>query len=382
MKSERAGRFETQKAGYNAFIPKPLPPEGLDVDEGLQLLLSKADSTLARLDGVTYILPNPDLFVAMYIKKEALLSSQIEGTQASLQGVLEFEANMKPKEDINEVIEVINYIKAMDHGIEKLQFSRISIELLNEIHRFLIKVSRGTHKQPGRIRDVQNWIGPPGGTIFDAVYIPPPPGIVMETMRDLEKFILASDKLPSLIKIALIHAQFETIHPYLDGNGRMGRLLITYYLCWKGILSRPLLYLSIYLKKNRDEYYKLLNRVRYEGDWESWIEFFLKGIIEVSNNSIETAKDIILLKNNLVEKLLRHNIGGVYAVKLIDVLFDNPVITVKQVAECIGTSRQTANLLVKKFEENDILVEITGKKSFKQYMFVDYVSIIQKGTQM
>lgn len=382
LKSERAGRLVLQKEGYTAFVPNPLPPPDLELDENLQVLLSKADGALARLDGVTYILPNPDLFVAMYIKKEALLSSQIEGTQASLQGVLEFEAKIEPRDDINEVAEVMNYIKAMHHGIEKLGFADFSIDLLNEIHKFLIKGSRGTHKRPGKIRDVQNWIGVQGGTIFDAVYVPPPPEDVMNALKDLERFILEKDKLPPLIKIALVHAQFESIHPYLDGNGRMGRLLITYYLCWKGMLTKPLLYLSFYLKKNREEYYRLLNDVRFSGDWESWIEFFLKGIIEVSDNSIETAKEIIALKNNLVGRLLENNIGGVHAVKLIDTLFDYPLITVTQASELLGTSRQTANILVNKFEDIGILAEITGKKSHKKYMFVEYVAIIQKGTQL
>ena len=382
LKSERAGRLVLQKQGYLAFVPSPLPPAGLELDENLQVLLSKADGALARLDGVTYVLPNPDLFVAMYIKKEALLSSQIEGTQASLQGVLEFEAKIEPRDDINEVAEVMNYIKAMHHGIEKLDFADFSLELLNEIHKFLIKGGRGTHMHPGRIRDVQNWIGVQGGTIFDAVYVPPPPDEVMSLLEDLVSFILEKDRLPPLIKIALIHAQFESIHPYLDGNGRMGRLLITYYLYWKNILSKPLLYLSVYLKKNRGEYYRLLNEVRFSGDWESWIEFFLRGIIEVSENSIETAKEIIALKNTLVSRLIENNIGGVHAVKLIDTLFDYPLITATQAAGLLGTSRQTANLLVNRFEEIGILAEITGKKSHKKYIFVDYVAIIQKGTQL
>ena len=221
-----------------------------------------------------------------------------------------------------------------------------------------------------------------GGTIFDAVYVPPPPDEVMNLLEDLVRFILEKDRLPPLIKIALIHAQFESIHPYLDGNGRMGRLLITYYLYWKNILSKPLLYLSVYLKKNRDEYYRLLNEVRFSGDWESWTEFFLRGIIEVSENSIETAKEIIGLKNTLVSRLIENNIGGVHAVKLIDTLFDYPLITATQAAGLLGTSRQTANLLVNRFEEIGILAEITGKKSHKKYIFVDYVAIIQKGTQL
>ncbi|WP_292366294.1 MULTISPECIES: Fic family protein [unclassified Methanoculleus] len=378
----RAGVLILQEGGYDAFIPHPLPPGDLVLDEGLLYLLSKADSALARLDGVTQVLPNPDLFVAMYIKKEALLSSQIEGTQASLQGVLEFEAHIRPRDDINEIQEVLNYIKALHHGIEKLEFSPLSLDLINEIHRFLIQGTRGSHKLPGRLRRVQNWIGLPGGTIRDAVFVPPPPEQVPGLMQDLEQFIQSHDRTPTLVKAALLHAQLETIHPYLDGNGRMGRLMITFYLCSRDVLARPLLYLSYFLKKNREEYYTLLNGIRYQGNWEAWLEFFLQGVIEVSNNSIETAKRIIQLKETLIEKLLENNIGGVNAVKLIDTLFDHPIITIGQVMEELRISRQAATKLVGKFEDIGILEEITGKERYKQYMFVDYVRIIEEGTRI
>lgn len=379
----RVGDFVLQKEGYETFIPFPLPPAHLDIDEKLQLLLSRADSALARLDGVTQVLPNPDLFVAMYVKKEALLSSQIEGTQASLQGVLEFEANMKPKEDINDIREVVNYINAMHHGMDNLESGDLSLELINNIHKILIEGTRGTDKLPGKLRDFQNWLGADGATtIYDARFVPPPPEKVEELMLDLEKFIQTKDNFPALTKIALIHAQFETIHPYLDGNGRMGRLLITFYLYWRGVLSKPLLYLSFYLKKHRDEYYTILNKTRFEGDWESWLEFFFKGVIEVSNNSIETAKKVIKLKQDLIEKLLENNISGVHAVKLVDILFDRPVITVTEVSEYVGMSRQAANTLVKKFENVEILREITGRKRYKKYIFSNYVRIIEKGTRI
>ncbi len=378
----RAGVFAPQKGGYDAFIPHPLPPQDLVLDEGLLYLLSKADGALARLDGVTQVLPNPDLFVAMYIKKEALLSSQIEGTQASLQGVLEFEAHLRPRDDINEIQEVVNYIKALHHGIEKLEFAPFSLDLMNEIHRFLIQGTRGSHKFPGQLRRVQNWIGPSGGTIQDAIFVPPPPEQVPGLMQDLERFIQSSDRTPTLIKAALIHAQLETIHPYLDGNGRMGRLMITFYLYYKGVLARPLLYLSYYLKKNREKYYTLLNGIRYHGNWGAWLEFFLQGIIEVSNNSLETAKRVIQLKETLIEKLLENNVGGVHAVKLIDMLFDRPISTIAQIAEKLQVSRQTATKLVGRFEDIGIVEEITGKVRYKQYMFVDYVRIIEEGTRM
>jgi len=382
VSSNRAGEYVLQKEGYSAFIPKPLPPSDLDIDDSLQVLLSNADAALARLDGVTQVLPNPDLFVAMYVKKEALLSSQIEGTQASLQGVLEFEAHVKSHENTNDLQEVVNYIKAMNFGLENVKTSKISVELINKIHKVLIEGTRGARKLPGVLRRDQNWIGRPGETIHEAIFVPPPPESVEELMGELGVFITSKQKLPPLVKIALIHAQFETIHPYYDGNGRMGRLLITFYLCSIGNLSRPLMYLSFYLKKNKDRYYELLNNVRTHGDWGSWIEFFLKGVIEVSNNSIETAKRIIRLKDHTMNKLLENNIGGTSAIKLVDLLFDRPVISSTSVAEELHISMQAATLLLAKFEKLKIIQEITGKKRYRKYIFVDYMKIIQEGTQI
>lgn len=380
--SNRTGEYVPQKSGYSAFLPKPLPPENLELDDNLMVLLSNADTALARLDGVTLVLPNPDLFVAMYVKKEALLSSQIEGTQASLQGVLEFEANVKSHENINDLQEVVNYIHAMNFGLEKVKTTKISIDLINEIHEILIKGTRGARKLPGVLRKDQVWIGRPGETIHEAMFVPPTPDAVEGLMRDLENFIESKQKIPPLVKIALIHAHFETIHPYYDGNGRMGRLLITFYLCSVGSLSKPLMYLSFYLKKNRDRYYEILNNVRTRGDWESWIEFFLKGVIEVSSNSIETAKKIIKLKDDTRNKLLENNIGGTSAIKFIDLLFARPLISSKTVAKELHISMQAATLLLAKFEKLGIIGEITGKKRYRQYIFIEYTKIIQDGTHI
>jgi Fic family protein len=378
----RAGMFVEQPGGYKTFLPRALPPpDDLDIDEEIQFLLSKADSTLARLDGVTYVLPNPDLFVAMFIKKEALLSSQIEGTRVSLKGVLEFEANLKPTDDINQINDVLNYIRAMNFGLAACKTEPISIGLMNSIHRILIEGTRGHLLDPGKIRYEQNWVGP-NDSIFAAKYIPPPPGAVLPLMQDLEQFIKNKDKIPPLIRIALIHAQFETIHPYLDGNGRMGRLLITFYLCSTNNLLRPLLYLSYYLKKNKEQYYELLNNIRIRGDWEAWIHFFLKGVIEVSNNAIETAKSIIELKEATLEKLAQHNIGSISAVKLVDYLFDHPMVTASQIAADMHITIQTAITLLKKFEKVGIVVETTGKLRYKEYIFPDYLKIIYAGTQI
>jgi len=381
MIESRMGIPVHQKGGYQAYIPKPLPPDPpIKFDDELQELLSEADRAIARLDGMTGVLPNADLFVAMYVKKEALLSTQIEGTQASLQGVLEFEADMVPTDDINEIKDVINYIKAMNDGLARSGSDLFSTEILLEIHRVLLKGTRGGKKEPGKIRSVQNWIGPPGSTIHSAVFIPPPPEHVGSLLQDLERFILARDRIPPLIKIGLVHAQFETIHPFVDGNGRMGRLLITFYLCRKGILSRPLLYLSIYLKQNRAEYYRLLQNIRFEGDWESWLKFFLKGVIEVSQEARAAAREIITLKENLTGTLARNNVGGLNAVRLLDLLFGKPVITVGDISSGLGISHQPAYDLVNQFERLGILREITGKKRYKKYLFSDYLRIIERGT--
>ncbi|MDN7024012.1 Fic family protein [Methanoculleus sp. FWC-SCC1] len=383
MQESRSGDFVHQKDGYNAFIPKGLPPDPpIAYDETLQCLLSEADRALARLDGMSMTLPNPDLFIAMYMKKEALLSSQIEGTQASLKGVLEFEANLKPRDNINDLREVINYLRAMDDGLKQIKSTPISLNLVKDIHRILIKGTRGSDRQPGNFRTVQNYIAPSGATsISDAVFVPPPPQRVDDLMKDLEDFILSKDSTPPLIKIALIHAQFETIHPFLDGNGRMGRMLITFYLCWKGILARPLLYLSIYLKRHREEYYRILNNIRTDGEWEAWLTFFLRGVVEVSNESLASAKEVIRLKDDVVDTLLKNNIGGANAVKLVYALFDEPIITAPEAAKVLGVSGPAAYQLIKKLEDIGILKEITGKQRFRQYMFADYIAIIERGTR-
>ncbi len=370
-----------QDRGYDAFIPNPLPPD-IEYDDELRLLLRKADAALARLDGVTEVLPNPDIFVAMYVKKEALLSAQIEGTQVSLQGVLEFEANLRPKEDIRDIREVINYIRAMNDGVLHLSSGDLDLALINESHKTLITGTRGSDKNPGRYKDKQNFLGTPGGSILQASFIPPPPAKIEQLMGELEKFIKEKDKLPVLIKIALIHAQFETIHPYLDGNGRMGRLLITYYLYWTKSLSRPLLYLSFYLKKYKPEYAEHLNKVRFHDDWEAWLKFFLQGVIEVSENAIRSAREIIALKDNLIKKLIEHKAGGMNAIRLLDLLFDNTTVSIREVADELKISPVAANKLVNKMEVLGILREITGKERYQMFVFVDFIRIIEKGTRV
>lgn len=383
MQKNRAGRYVKQLAGYKAYMPELLPPTPpIKYDGELRNLLSEADRALAKLDGITTVLPNPELFIAMYVKKEALLSSQIEGTQASLEGILRFEANLEPSEDINEIKEVVNYIKAMNYGINRLKDIPLSNKLTKEIHKILIKGTRGTLKTPGEFRKTQNWLGPQGANLSEATFVPPPPDTVIDLMSNLEKFIHSKDEIPPLIKISLIHAQFETIHPFLDGNGRVGRLLITFYLFWEKILSRPLLYLSFYLKKNRIEYYDWLMKIRLYGDWEGWLKFFLKGVKEVSEEAANSASKIIVLKETILKKLFDKKISTIYAVEFLNLLFRKPIITSQELIKELKTSKETANQIVKRFEEIEILKEISGKKRYKKYIFSDYVNIIKRGTEL
>lgn len=383
MQNNKTEKYLIQPGGYKAFIPVSLPPiKPIKYSEKLRSMLSEADRALSRLDGVVTVLPNSDLFIAMYVKKEALLSSQIEGTQASLEGVLRFEADLDPEEDINEVKEVINYIKALNYGIARLSDLPISNRLIKEIHRILIQGTRGTSKTPGEFRKIQNWIGVPGATLSEANFVPPPPEKVPELMSELEKFIHQKDEIPPLVKIALIHAQFETIHPFLDGNGRVGRLLITFYLYCKKILSHPLLYLSVYLKKNRSRYYDLLMEIREQDRWEEWLKFFLEGIKEVSEEALTLAKEIITLKEKLLKTLFLNKISSIYAVEFLNLLFIKPIITSTDIVKNLNTSKETANQLIRKFEKINIIREISGKKRYKKYIFLDYINIIKRGTEL
>ncbi len=380
--NERAGKYIQQPLGYKAFIPNPLPPNPVIVfDDEMHSLLSKADRTLARLDGVTSVLPNPDLFIAMYVKKEALLSSQIEGTQASLEGVLEFEADMPLKEDINQVREVFNYIQAMNHGMDRLKTLPMSLRLIKEIHRTLMEGVRGADKTPGEFKRSQNWVGPKGAPLNQATYVPPPPDETNAAMGLLEKYLYEKDNTPPLVKIALIHSQFETIHPFLDGNGRIGRLLVTYYLFWQGILNKPLLYLSIYLKKHRQRYYDLLMNVRHEGAWEEWIKFFLSGVAETSEEATNTAREIIGLKERLFTLLCEKSVSSPHAVRLLNHMFTAPLISSNEIGRQLSISKETAIQLLNKFEHVGIIKEITGKKRYKKYLFKEYVDLISRGTE-
>ena len=377
----KSGAYINQPTGYKAFIPKPLPPKpSIAIEGNLQNLLSKADMSLARLDGIGHILPNVDLFIAMYVRKEALLSSQIEGTQASLEDLFEFERGEKPK-NLNDVAEVVNYIKALNYGMERLDKCPMSLRLIKEIHSVLMKGVRGGEKMPGEFRKTQNWLGPAGYTLKEATFIPPPSHEAKKAMGDLEKYMHGKERLPLLVDCALVHYQFETIHPFLDGNGRLGRLLISYYLYWKGALHKPLLYLSYYFKRRRQEYYDRLNMVREYGDYEQWIAFFLEGIKETADSAIETSRRILELQTSHRKLLWKKKISSPFAVGILEKLFITPYVSVTDIARGFKISFQAASTLVSQFEKVGILKEITGRKRDKRYIYTDYINILSEGTK-
>jgi Fic family protein len=380
--STRAGRFEAQPAGYRAFIPAPLPPDpALSMTGELPSLLSAADRALGRLDGSVLTLPRPDLFVLMYVRKEAVLSSQIEGTQSSLQDLLAAEATLFDLAPPDDVGEVINYVRAMNHGLRRLPELPVSVRLIREIHAQLMQGARGGEVAPGELRTSQNWIGPGGATPATATFVPPPHQVVPGVLSDLERFLHAEDDVPPLVKIALAHVQFETIHPFLDGNGRIGRLLITFLLTERGILHKPVLYLSHYFKSRRQEYYDRLQAVRMRGDWEGWLAFFLRGVIEVAGEAAETSRRILSMREDhraaVTEKLGRAAANGH---KVLDWLFDRPIVTVKDVQRMTGTTYAAANGLVSRLVEAGVLSEMTGYARNRRFQYAPYIALFAEGT--
>jgi Fic family protein len=379
---QRSGVYVKQPTGYRAFMPVPLPPKpAVKIEGDLQNLLSRADMALARLDGVAEILPNVDLFIAMYVKKEALLSSQIEGTQASLDDLFAYESGDK-LENLNDVTEVVNYVKAMNYGIERLQSLPMSLRLIKEIHAILLEGARGSERLPGEFKRSQNWIGPPGCTLNEASYVPPPPHEALEAMGTLERYFHDKERLPILVDCALIHYQFETIHPFLDGNGRMGRLLVTFYLCWKGILHKPLLYLSYYFKRNRQEYYDRLNMVRETGNYEQWVDYFLKGVVDIAGAAMDAARQILELQSRHRRLLWEKKISSPLAVGILEQLFYTPTVSIGKISERFNISYPAASTLVSQLEKAKILRETTGRKRDKRYVYSDYLDILAEGTKI
>jgi Fic family protein len=376
--SPRAGRYVRQPTGYRAFLPASLPPDPpLSPNGELTGLLSQADRALGRLDGSVLTLPNPDLFVFMYVRKEAVLSSQIEGTQSSLQDLLAAEADLFDESMPRDVDEVVNYVRAMKHGLGRLGAELpVSVRLIREIHAQLMQGVRGGRLQPGELRRSQNWIGPAGCTLATASFVPPPHEEVPQALGDLERFLHDDDRLPLLVKIALAHVQFETIHPFLDGNGRVGRLLITFLLTECGVLHKPVLYLSHYFRAHRQAYYEHLQAVRDRGEWEAWLVFFLRGVIEVAGEATDTARRIQLLREQhraaITERLGRAAGNGH---RVLESLYNRPIVTVADVRALTGTTYAAANTLVARLAELGVLSEMTGYARNRRFRYEPYVRL-------
>lgn len=369
---------------FNAFLPSPLPPRPpVAIDGGMQGLLDRANQELGRLDGVTLLLPDPDQFLYSYVRKEAVLSSQIEGTQSSLSDLLLFEHDVAPGVPRDDVEETSNYVAAMNHGLRRLaEGFPLSLRLIREVHAVLLSGAHGAGKAPGEFRRTQNWIG--GTRPGNARYVPPPANEVMPAMSDLEKF-LHDDPAPTpvLIKAALAHAQFETIHPFLDGNGRVGRLLITLLLCLpeERVLSRPLMYLSLYLKSHRDVYYEHLQRIRTDGDWEPWVRFFLEGVIEVAQGATETIRRSVELIEQ--DRARVHGLGRASgsAALVHDLAVREIVLTIPWTARSINVSEPTAAKSLAHLVSLGVVDEITGRARNKVFVYREYLNLLQEGTE-
>lgn len=380
----RAGRFVTQlsgQAGYRAFVPADLPPvPPLEWNPERQDLLEIANRGVGRLDGASLVIPNQDLFLYSHIRKEAVLSSQIEGTQSSLSDLLLFENADVPGVPIDDVREVSNYVAAMEHGLSRMRGGfPLNLRLIREIHEILVSGSRGADKTPGEFRRSQNWVG--GSNPGNAAYVPPSVNDLMPALDNFEKFIHDhTTRTPLLIKAALAHAQFETIHPFLDGNGRVGRLLITFLLCAEGALREPLLYLSLYLKQNRTAYYDSLQKVRVDGDWEQWVEFFLRGVASVSESSVATMRALLAL----VEEDRRKIDGALgtrkalTALRVHDVFKMRVASSIPQVSKLTSLTPPAVSSAIEALEKLGIVKEVTARQRNRQFVYSAYLAELDR----
>ena len=363
-----------------AFVPKPLPPvPPLQWDPSLHRMAQRASVAIGRLSGVTALLPDSQIFLYSYVRKEAVLSSQIEGTQSSLSQLLLFENDAASGAPLDDVTEVSNYVAAMEHGLKRLaEGFPLSLRLIKEVHGVLLAKGRGSKKQPGEFRTSQNWIG--GSRPGNALFVPPPPDQVIECLGALENF-LHNQEVPSLVRAGLAHAQFETIHPFLDGNGRTGRLLVTMILCHDGVLIQPLLYLSLFLKKHRSTYYELLQRTRTHGAWEEWLDFFLQGVEETAAQAADTASRLLQVFQQ--DRARLHALGrkGASAIKLHDILQKQPVITVSRLVTKFGFTAPTANTALVVLVEQGIVREITGYRRNRVFSYAEYLRTLNEGTE-
>ena len=385
MKRGEIGSYEVTNTGdeqVRAFVPLPLPPQPpLDMDGPLQQTLEAALLALGRLDGVTTLLPDQTLFLYTYVRKEAVLSSQIEGTQSSLSDLLLFELEEAPGVPLDDVIEVSNYVAALEHGLQRLKEGfPLSNRLLREIHGVLLSRGRGSDKTPGEFRRSQNWIG--GSRPGNADFVPPPHRAVPDCMAELESFLHArADGLPLLLRAGLAHLQFETIHPFLDGNGRVGRLLVTLLLCQAGVLREPLLYLSLYLKQHREKYYDLLNYVRQSGDWEEWLAFFLEGVRVTATGAVDVAQQIAQMfqENHSRIEMTGRRAGS--AIRVHEALKARPVLPLSEVCKRTALAFPTATRAMELLVEHGIAREITGKRRDRLFVYDRYLAILDEGTE-
>jgi Fic family protein len=380
----RLGRYvETAGGGerVRAFVPPPLPPDPpLDINSFLTLYDS-ARGAVGRLDGATAILPSTELFLSMYVRKEALLSSQIEGTQSTLTDLLLFELDEIPLAPIEDVTEVSNYVAAMQHGLLRLQAGfPLSLRLIREMHGMLLRSGRGASRQPGEFRRSQNWIG--GTRPGNAYFVPPPPDRLLDCLDSFEKFLhLSEENLPPLIKAGLAHVQFETIHPFLDGNGRLGRLLITLMMCEAGLLREPVLYLSLHFKSQRAEYYRLLQEVRENGAWEAWMEFFLAGVRDTANQAALTGREIIGLFQKDRRSIEAIGRSAASALRVHEFLQRRPIVSIDAVSRGVGMSLPTVAKSLTRLTELGIVRELTGKRRHRLFSYAQYFATLDRGTE-
>ena len=380
LENNRAGQLKRMKSDYECFVPNNLRNIKLNLDSELKTLIDKAYLLLGRLDGMAITLPDMDLFISMYVQKEAVISSQIEGTQASLIDVLQKNRDNKRIKDTEEIV---NYIKATNYAFKRLNELPLCMRLIRETHAVLLSDVRGEEKMPGEFRKSQNWIGHAGSTLKDASFIPPAPNEMNICLSDLEKYMHEDSDVSDLIKIALIHYQFETIHPFLDGNGRMGRLLIILYLREQGLIEYPVLYLSYFFKKNRNRYYELLNNIRIKGEFEEWIKFFIDGICEISEDAITSIQKIIELKKKDMEKIRNFPNGNISNLLLVyEYLLKHPFIETEDIKNLIDVTKPTINKLLENLIDMEILELVEDKKRYRQYVYKEYVDILSEGTMI
>src|ERR1039457_2852923 len=382
--SQRLGRYIVKTYGeesVRAFVPPPLPPNPPVRLDAIQRLLEQANQSLGRLDGLASVLPNLPLFIYAYVRKEAVLSSQIEGTQSSLSDLLLFENDEVPGVPLNDVREVSNYVAALNHGLARLRGGfPLSLRLIREIHEVLLSKGRGSDKEPGEFRQSQNWIG--GNRPGTAAFVPPPPELVLECMSALELFLHDQRAdLPLLIKAGLVHVQFETIHPFLDGNGRLGRLLITFLLCAAGVLREPILYLSLYFKQHRSAYYDLLDRVRAKGDWETWLEFFLTGVRDTAEQAATAARRILAGFEEHRRKIETLGRPAASVLRVFEHMQRNPIVSIPAAAESIGISAPTVAKSLEHMRHLGLLREITGRQRHRLFFYDAYLAILSEGTE-